>query len=186
MIANGHPISEREKTLVFRQGLIRKDLQSALILPSRTETFEQLVESARSYIQSTVAVSSVSSSSQRIFLNTTDTDYCTYCLERTGRKYLHRVDNCNRRHSLDADSLTAPSSKRFRRGNANVSPLNVTCFKCHQQGHYYTSKCPNVPHSSSENRSGSGERGNNRGVQRGSRGSTYNVYGPHSPTHSVD
>ena len=60
------PISEREKTLVFRQGLIREDLQSALILPSRTETFEQLVESERSYIQSTVAASSVSSSSQRM------------------------------------------------------------------------------------------------------------------------
>ena len=50
LIANGHPIFEREKTLVFRQGLIREDLQLALILPSRTETFEQPVESARSYI----------------------------------------------------------------------------------------------------------------------------------------
>ena len=48
--ANGLPISEREKTLVFCQGLIREDLQSAYLLPSRTKTFEQLMESARSYI----------------------------------------------------------------------------------------------------------------------------------------
>ena len=36
LITNGHFISEREKTLVFCQGLIREDLQSAYILPSRT------------------------------------------------------------------------------------------------------------------------------------------------------
>ena len=47
LLANRHLISERKKTLVFRQGLIREDLQSTLILTARTETFEQLVESAR-------------------------------------------------------------------------------------------------------------------------------------------
>ena len=36
-----------------------------------------------------------------------------------------------------------------------------------------------------ENRGGSDGRGNNRGAQRGNRGSTYNVYGPHFPTHSL-
>ena len=39
LIANGHAISEREKTMLFWQGFICEDLQSALILPSRTETF---------------------------------------------------------------------------------------------------------------------------------------------------
>ena len=40
-----------------------------------------------------------------------------------------------------------------------------------------------MPHSSSDNRNG--RRGNNRGAQRGSRGSTYYTNGPHSPTHSL-
>ena len=39
LVTNGHPISEREKILVFRQGLIREDLQTHLILPARVETF---------------------------------------------------------------------------------------------------------------------------------------------------
>ena len=80
LIANGHAISEREKTMVFQQGLFCEDLQSALILPSRTETFEQLVESARSYIQSTISVPLVLSTSQRIFLANTEPVHCTICL----------------------------------------------------------------------------------------------------------
>ena len=81
LTSNGHPISEKEKTLVFRQGLIREDLQSTLILPARTETFEQLVQSARSVIQSTAVTTSSSATSQRIFLanSTPDAVYCDRC-----------------------------------------------------------------------------------------------------------
>ena len=36
LISNGHAITESEKTLVFRRGLIREDMQQSLILPART------------------------------------------------------------------------------------------------------------------------------------------------------
>ena len=82
LITNGHPISEREKPLVFRQGLIREDLQTHLILPARVETFEQLVESARSYTQSSAASSSSLATSQHIFLTDGDKNdvNCVTCL----------------------------------------------------------------------------------------------------------
>ena len=48
LTSTGHPISELEKTMVFRKGLIREDLQTSLILPARFKTFEQLIVTARS------------------------------------------------------------------------------------------------------------------------------------------
>ena len=87
LVSNGHPISEKEKTLTFRQGLIREDLQTGLILPARTETFEQLVQTARSWQQSADStitnLSSKTSTSQRIFMSD-DTSCCSCCLKETG------------------------------------------------------------------------------------------------------
>ena len=119
--------------MVFRQGLIRQDLQSALILPSRTETFEQLVESARPYIQSTISLSSVLSTSQRIFLANSDPVYCTFCFERTGGKIPHHVDNCNRRRSSTSEPLSHPASKKIRRSTKRRSSP-VTCYRCNERG----------------------------------------------------
>jgi hypothetical protein len=58
LISNGHPISEFEKTRVFRKDLVREDMQQNPIFPARTETFEQLVITARTYVQSTIFMSS--------------------------------------------------------------------------------------------------------------------------------
>jgi hypothetical protein len=46
LTSNGHAITESEKTLIFRKGLIREDMQHSLNIPARTETFEQLVVTA--------------------------------------------------------------------------------------------------------------------------------------------
>jgi hypothetical protein len=43
LTTNGNPIPEDEQTLVFRKGILNTQLREHLILPSRTETFEQLV-----------------------------------------------------------------------------------------------------------------------------------------------
>lgn len=53
LASNGHPISEADKSLAFRHGLIRQDLKTALILPARRETFEDLVIIARAFVQAT-------------------------------------------------------------------------------------------------------------------------------------
>jgi hypothetical protein len=63
LTSNGHAI-----TLVFRKGLIRENMQQSLILPARTETFEQLVVTAPTYFQSsTNTSSSAAATSQRVF-----------------------------------------------------------------------------------------------------------------------
>jgi hypothetical protein len=51
--SHGHPISEADQSLAFRHGLIRQDLKTALILPARHETFEDLVITARAFVQAT-------------------------------------------------------------------------------------------------------------------------------------
>jgi hypothetical protein len=53
LTSNGHAITESEN-----YGLIREDMQQSLILPARTETFEQLVVTARTYFQSSTNTSS--------------------------------------------------------------------------------------------------------------------------------
>ena len=91
-------LSLRENTLVFRQGLNRKDLQSTLILPARTKTFEQLVELVGSFIVSTASMESTSATSQRVLFTEAEPD-AEYCWYKTGRRFHHHVDNCYRRHS---------------------------------------------------------------------------------------
>ena len=68
------------------------------MLPSN-EKFTQLVESARSYIQSSGSHPSSSVASQSIFLKDSERDgsCCSYCREATGRKYRYRVDHCRRK-----------------------------------------------------------------------------------------
>jgi hypothetical protein len=46
----GHPITDVEKSLVFRKGLLRQDLQTMLILPARTESYEEVLMTARAYV----------------------------------------------------------------------------------------------------------------------------------------
>ena len=180
LVCNGHPITEREKTLVFRQGLIREDLQTHLILPARVETFEQLVESARSYIQSSGSHPSSSVTSQRIFLTESERDgsYCSYCREVTGRKNRHRVDHCRRKAATgEFANGDTHAAKRPRIAGTAGDKQHITCFKCHQQGHY-APQCPNPP----APRSGRGNVGDRAGrgghfsSGRGGRGGSGGAY----------
>jgi hypothetical protein len=82
LTSNGHAISESEKTTVFRRGLIREGMQQNLILPARTENFEQLVATARTYFQSTTTISSSSSTSQRVFYADGEEKFCTHTVSQ--------------------------------------------------------------------------------------------------------
>jgi hypothetical protein len=133
LISNGHPISEFEKTLVFRKGLVREDTQQNLIFSARTETFEQLVITARTYVQSTMSMSSSSSTSQRVF-------FCPHCFADSGRKLPHTLDVCRKYEKLV--SARGQSNKRSHDDFAD-NP-EVDCYRCGQKGHYSTT-CPNRP-----------------------------------------
>jgi hypothetical protein len=87
---NGHAITKSEKTTVFRRGLIREDMQQNLILPARTENFEQLVATARIYFQSTTTTSSSSSTSQRVSMLTARRNFAHTVSQNLG-------ENCNTR-----------------------------------------------------------------------------------------
>jgi hypothetical protein len=43
LISNGHPITDQEKTLIFRSGLLNEEARNALIMPARTENYETLL-----------------------------------------------------------------------------------------------------------------------------------------------
>jgi hypothetical protein len=81
---------------VFRKRLIRVDMQQNLILPARTETFEQLVITARTYFQSTMSMSSSSSTSQRVFYSGADSQFCPHCFADSGRELAHTLADCRK------------------------------------------------------------------------------------------
>jgi hypothetical protein len=162
--------------MVFRKGLIREDLQTSLILPARTETFEQLIVTARSYFQATEATSS-NSSSQRIFAADGDGP-CPYCLSETGRQFYHPLSKCRRKSGTGE---YAQDSKKRSHDESSSQFSDVTCYRCNEKGHY-ANRCPS--HSNS-GRSGRGGRGRGRG--RGGRGGSYYLWVPDevSPQHAA-
>jgi hypothetical protein len=123
LTSNGHAITESEKTTVFRRGLIREDMQQNLILPARTENFEQLVATARTYFQSTTTISSSSSTSQRVFYADGEEKFCTHCFAESGRKLKHASADCRnnkRRQNQDAGSN--------KRSAPDSDDKEVTCY----------------------------------------------------------
>jgi hypothetical protein len=92
---NGNPIPEDEQTLVFRKGILNTQLREHLILPSRTETFEQLVVTAKSF---TATNKSSQKPSERVLQATGKSDkVCAHCLEVTGRSLPHATKDCRQK-----------------------------------------------------------------------------------------
>jgi hypothetical protein len=167
LIANGHQITEKEKILVFRQGLIREDMQHSLILPARTETFEELVESARTIVQSTASSTNARGSSQLVFMteNDSETAYCSYCFEATGRKFFHQVSKCRRKAGIgEFDQHNAQKRPRY-----NDYLKDITCLNCHQKGHY-ANRCPNRRERAPLGGRGAGRGGRGQFNRTGGRG----------------
>jgi hypothetical protein len=126
---NGHPISEADKSLAFRHGLSRADLQTALILPARRENFEDLVITARAFVLATAGTPKPSLQA------VDDAAYCTRCFTEHGRRLRHALADCLRSNKTEA---AAGSGKR------DACAQDVECFCCHLRGHY-ADACP-TPH----------------------------------------
>jgi hypothetical protein len=107
----GHPITDVEKSLVFRKGLLCQDLQTVLILPARTESYEEDLVTARAFVQAIDDKASRPPASGRVSAIT-----AAPCCQHGGVK-------------LDT---TANTSKR----RPGVDVFDVECFRCHQRGHY--------------------------------------------------
>jgi hypothetical protein len=69
LTTNGHPISDQEKTLIFRSGLLDEEVRNALIMPARTEDYETFLLTARTFLDAHSSASS--SSSNKVFLTST-------------------------------------------------------------------------------------------------------------------
>lgn len=159
LISNGHPISEKEKNVVFRKGLIREDMQQSLIFPALTETFEQLVIMARSYAASTL--SSSTSTSQRVFYSGDEPPYSSHCFLASGRKLPHSIGECRK-----YQKLVSSSGQSNKRSYDEIDISDIDYYRCGQKGHYLTT-CPNPPVTNAGRSRGRGGR-NGRG--RGSSG----------------
>jgi hypothetical protein len=166
LISTGHPISEVEKTLVFRKGLIREDLRTSLILPARTKTFDKLIVTAKAFHSSTIDTSS--NSSQRIFATADSDTPCPHCLSETGRQFFHQLAKCRRRQGIG--EYSRESNKRSR-DDEPTPTRDVECYRCHEKGHY-ASRCPQ-----NQGSSRSGHVGG-RGRSRGERGGNYYLWVP--------
>jgi hypothetical protein len=112
--SSGHLISEADKSHAFRHGLNRPDLQTALILPARSETFEDLVITARAFILAADDKASRLPASGRVSAVIAASD-------QHGGVKLDTVNTSKRRPGDDA--------------------YDVECFRCHRRGHY-ADVCP--------------------------------------------
>jgi hypothetical protein len=124
LAANGHPITESEKILVFRDDLINKTLRAHLIIPARNALFEDLIQLATTFAEIQEP------ETPKAFLTTTATTDCPFCLKATGRVLLHVEDECRRKLQIGehaSDSSTPAAGKR--------KLDEIECFKCHKTGH---------------------------------------------------
>jgi hypothetical protein len=130
LAANGHPITESEKILVFRDDLINKTLRAHLIIPARNAFFEDLVQLATTFAEVHEP------ETPKAFLTTTATTSCPFCLKATGRVLFHVEDECRRKRQTGehASASSAPASNKRKLDE-------IECYKCHQTGHY-ANKCP--------------------------------------------
>jgi CHASE3 domain sensor protein len=88
------------RSLAFRHGLNRADLQIALIFPARRENFEDLVITARAFVQAMAETSGLS-------LQAVDDDaYCPRCFTDQGRKLRHALVDCFRSIKTEAAVVT--------------------------------------------------------------------------------
>jgi hypothetical protein len=112
-------------------------MQHSLILPARTETFEQLVVTARTYFQSsTNTSSSAAATSQRVFYaDGGEEKHCSHCFAESGRKLPHASANC--RNNKRRQNQEAGSNKRSA---PDSDDREVTCYRCNDKGHY-SSNC---------------------------------------------
>jgi hypothetical protein len=132
LAANGHPITESEKILVFRDGLINKTLRAHLIIPARNALFEDLVQLATTFAEVQEP------ETPKAFLTTTATTGCPFCLKATGRVLLHIEEECRRKlQTGEHASGTGASTTTKRKVD------EVECYKCHKTGHY-ANKCPST------------------------------------------
>ena len=127
----GHPITDVEKSLVFRKGLLRQDLHTVLILPARTESFEEVLVTARAFLLATDDKASRLPPSGCVAA--VIDSYCPHCFVTAKRKLRHTLADCFRYNKTEAAVVTG---KRLAQ--------DVECFCCHQRGHYADS-CP-TPH----------------------------------------
>jgi hypothetical protein len=114
-------------------------MQQSLILPTRSETYEQLVVTARTYFQSsTNTSSSAAATSQRVFYaDGGEEKHCSHCFAESGRKLPHASANCrnnNRRQNQEAGSN--------KRSAPDSDDREVTCYRCNEKGHD-SSNCSN-------------------------------------------
>jgi hypothetical protein len=167
LTSNGHPMSEVEKSMVFRSGLYDKAAHDVLILPSRTETFEELIQTARTYFNSkTTAVGS----SDKIFLTTTTKKSsipCPYCLRTRKKTNYHLLSDCN--NKVFDDTGQYPRGQKRSADEAEFP--HIQCVICKLYGHY-SNKCPSRSNGNGRGDGGGrGQFGRGRGnYGRGGRG----------------
>jgi hypothetical protein len=134
LTSNGHPMSEREKSMVFRKGLLDAKARDVLIIPSRTESFEDLLKTAKAYFENK-ADSSLSS--DKIFLATPSTSpSCPYCLKYRNKSFPHSESACRFKQQQEAQ----PGEKRTTE-EPDIS--YITCHCCGGRGHY-AYNCPSL------------------------------------------
>jgi hypothetical protein len=169
LTTNGHPMSEAEKAMVFRSGLNDKAAHDVLILPSRTETFEELIQTARTYFNSKT---SSGESSDKIFLTTQKSATpCPYCLTSRKRPLYHALADCrNKKHD---ESNNSNGQKRSAEGSDHS---HIQCRNCKQFGHYSNS-CPSrISGAGRGDGGGRGQFGRGRGGRgRGAGGGAYQL-----------